>query len=57
VLVTEDMLGLFDRVPKFVKRYGDMSAVVAEAVAAYAGDVRERRFPTPDNLYLGREEK
>jgi 3-methyl-2-oxobutanoate hydroxymethyltransferase len=57
VLVSEDMLGLFDRVPKFVKRYGDMSAVVAEAVAAYAGDVRERRFPTPDNLYLGREEK
>jgi 3-methyl-2-oxobutanoate hydroxymethyltransferase len=51
VLVTEDMLGLFDRTPKFVKRYGDMAAFVEEAVAKYAQDVRARSFPSRDQLY------
>jgi len=57
VLVTEDMLGLFDRTPKFVKRYGAMSKIVADAVKAYAADVRARTFPTEDNLYRADEEK
>ncbi|RKS90767.1 3-methyl-2-oxobutanoate hydroxymethyltransferase [Sphingosinicella microcystinivorans] len=57
VLVTEDMLGLFERTPKFVKRYGTMSKVVADAVKAYAGEVRARTFPTEDNLYRADEEK
>jgi 3-methyl-2-oxobutanoate hydroxymethyltransferase len=57
VLVTEDMLGLFDRTPKFVKRYGAMSKVVADAVKDYAADVRARTFPTEDNLYRADEEK
>lgn len=51
VLVTEDMLGLFERVPKFVKRYGTMSKLVADAVTDYAADVRARTFPTEENLY------
>ncbi|MBL8648345.1 MAG: 3-methyl-2-oxobutanoate hydroxymethyltransferase [Sphingosinicella sp.] len=57
VLVTEDMLGLFERTPKFVKRYGAMSKVVADAVKDYAADVRARTFPTEDNLYRADEEK
>jgi 3-methyl-2-oxobutanoate hydroxymethyltransferase len=51
VLVTEDMLGLFDRVPKFVKRFGAMHVHVEEAVKQYAEDVRLRAFPGPDQLY------
>ena len=51
VLVTEDMLGLFDRVPKFVKKFGNMGASVEEAVREYASDVRDRSFPGPDQLY------
>ena len=51
VLVTEDMLGLFDRTPKFVKRFGAMSGVVSEAVAAYAGEVRNRTFPGTEQTY------
>ena len=51
VLVTEDMLGLFERTPKFVKRFGAMSSHVAEAVAQYAGEVRARSFPSRDYLY------
>ncbi|HYZ48206.1 MAG TPA: 3-methyl-2-oxobutanoate hydroxymethyltransferase [Sphingomonas sp.] len=51
VLVTEDMLGLFERTPRFVKRYADMAALVGEAAAAYAQEVRARSFPTPDQTY------
>jgi 3-methyl-2-oxobutanoate hydroxymethyltransferase len=51
VLVTEDMLGLFDRTPKFVKRFGAMQGHVEDAVKAYADDVRARAFPGPDQLY------
>ncbi len=51
VLVTEDMLGLFDRTPKFVKRYAAMSGFVGDAVAAYAADVRDRSFPGEEQIY------
>lgn len=53
VLVTEDMLGMFERVPKFVKRYQDMAGVVEGAVKEYAGEVRSRSFPTADQIYAG----
>ncbi len=51
VLVAEDMLGLFDRTPKFVKRFGAMQQHVEEAVKKYAEDVRARTFPSDEQLY------
>lgn len=51
VLVTEDMLGMFERVPRFVKRYENLAEVVSRAAEAYAGEVRARAFPTPDQTY------
>jgi 3-methyl-2-oxobutanoate hydroxymethyltransferase len=51
VLVLEDMLGLSPRVPKFVKRYGDIGPGIEAAVADYAKDVRARAFPGPDHVY------
>jgi 3-methyl-2-oxobutanoate hydroxymethyltransferase len=53
VLVTDDMLGMFDRVPKFVKRYQDMAGVINGAVKDYADEVRSRSFPTEDQTYAG----
>lgn len=53
VLVADDMLGMFDRVPKFVKRYGDMASHISEAVRQYADEVRDRSFPTQDQIYKG----
>jgi 3-methyl-2-oxobutanoate hydroxymethyltransferase len=53
VLVTDDMLGMFERVPKFVKRYQDMAGVVSGAVQEYADQVRSRSFPTDDQIYAG----
>lgn len=54
VLVAEDMLGLFERTPRFVKRYGDMAGFISAAAQAYAGDVRSRAFPTADQTYAPR---
>ncbi|ROT95234.1 3-methyl-2-oxobutanoate hydroxymethyltransferase [Altererythrobacter sp. FM1] len=51
VLVTEDMLGMFDRVPRFVKRYENMAEVITAAVAQYAAEVRDRTFPSEDQTY------
>lgn len=51
VLVTEDMLGLFERTPRFVKRYADLATEIGEAAAAYAAEVRERNFPTAEQTY------
>jgi len=51
ILVTPDMLGLFDWTPKFVKRYAALKSDIDRAVAAYAQEVRERRFPEPAQVY------
>lgn len=51
ILVTEDMLGLFDWSPRFVKRYAALGPIIANAVAEYAADVRARRFPTDKETY------
>jgi 3-methyl-2-oxobutanoate hydroxymethyltransferase len=51
VLVAEDMLGLFERTPRFVKRYADMAGMIGEAVQSYAADVRARNFPGPEQVY------
>ena len=51
VLVTDDMLGMFERVPRFVKRYEDLATTISETAAKYADEVRNRSFPGPDQLY------
>ena len=51
VLVTEDMLGLFERTPRFVKRYADLASEIGEAAATYAAEVRSRSFPTSEQTY------
>ena len=54
ILVTDDMLGLFDWTPKFVRRYADLRGEISQAVAAYADDVRQRRFPGPAEIYFAK---
>ena len=51
VLVIDDMLGMFDRVPRFVKKYEQLAEKIDAAAALYAADVRARRFPTVDQTY------
>ena len=51
VLVTQDMLGMFDWAPKFVNRYDQLGDRIGEAAKAYADDVRSRAFPGPEHVY------
>ncbi len=55
VLVTEDMLGMFERVPRFVKRYENLAETIAAAAATYAGEVRARSFPSTEQTYQPRK--
>lgn len=56
ILVTDDLLGLSPGpVPRFVKRYAELHLPLAEAVAAYAEDVRSRRFPDARHCAAGSE--
>lgn len=50
VLVTHDLLGLFDRfTPKFVKKYANFHHEMQKAFADYIEDVETKRFPTPEH--------
>ena len=51
ILVMEDMLGLNPKIPKFVKEFGQVAKAIEGAIAAYAGEVRARTFPAPENTY------
>jgi 3-methyl-2-oxobutanoate hydroxymethyltransferase len=52
ILVTDDMLGLFDWTPKFVRRYAAMREEIGRAAGAYAADVRARTFPAAAETYF-----
>ena len=50
VLVTHDLLGLFDRfTPKFVKKYADLHETMNKAFAEYIDDIETKRFPAPEH--------
>jgi 3-methyl-2-oxobutanoate hydroxymethyltransferase len=52
VLVFHDLLGIRDGLgPRFVKRYASLQQEMNAGVAAYADDVRARRYPGPEHVY------
>lgn len=51
ILVTDDMLGLSDFFPKFVKRYSNLKKIIEKSVKNYARDVKLRKFPSNKNVY------
>ena len=52
VLVFHDLLGIRQgRGARFVQRYADLQDEMDAGVAAYAADVRERRYPAPEHSY------
>ena len=51
ILVTEDMLGLFEKSPKFVKKYFNLRKAIQTSVASYSKEVQNRKFPTKKNVY------
>lgn len=55
VLVTEDMLGMFERTARFVKKFDDLSGRISAAVGQYAADVRSRSFPGVEQIYAAKD--
>jgi len=52
ILVSEDLLGWQGgRAPRFVKRYADLNSLAATALQAFADDVRQRTFPSAEQVY------
>ncbi len=50
ILVTHDLLGLFDRfTPSFVKKYADLFSEMERAFREYIDDVKDRRFPAAEH--------
>ena len=54
ILVTNDMLGQSDWVPRFVRKFADQKSLTEEAVRAYRDAVREESFPGAENVYTGK---
>lgn len=51
ILVLYDILGVFEQKFRFVRRYAELGRTIREAVSAYRTDVKEHRFPGPENTY------
>ncbi len=57
VLVTHDMIGLFDKfVPKFVKQYTNIRKVILGALNEYKQEVVDVKFPAPEHSFKMPEE-
>ena len=57
VLVTHDMIGLFDKfVPKFVKQYTNIRKVILDALSEYKQEVLDLKFPAPEHSFKMPEE-
>ena len=58
VLVTHDLLGLFDRfTPKFVKKYANFHNEMQKAFADFIEDVETKRFPAPEHTVEMKDEE
>jgi 3-methyl-2-oxobutanoate hydroxymethyltransferase len=52
VLVLADLLGMSDRsLPKLARSYAHLFETATQAIRLYAEDVRQGRFPKPENIY------
>jgi 3-methyl-2-oxobutanoate hydroxymethyltransferase len=51
ILVIDDMLGLSDYYPKFVKQYANLKNVIEKSIKNYAMEVRLKKFPYNKNIY------
>jgi 3-methyl-2-oxobutanoate hydroxymethyltransferase len=46
-----DLLGFFDRTPKFAKRYGDIKNIAVMATKDFVNEVKQNKYPGPEHSY------
>jgi len=51
VLVWHDLLGIYENVPPFVKKYADLRSMIGLALEEYKNDVKDGRFPEPRHYW------
>ena len=51
IIVSDDILGLSDFSPRFVKQYSNLQKIIERSIKNYSTDVRQRRFPSYKNVY------
>ena len=51
VLVTDDLLGLSDFAPRFIRRYGNIKKSINKSVLRFKHDVINKNFPSKKNIY------
>jgi 3-methyl-2-oxobutanoate hydroxymethyltransferase len=51
ILVTDDMIGLSNFHPKFVKKYSNVKKIIEKSVKKYSHEVKNKKFPRQDNIY------
>ncbi|MCS7184616.1 MAG: 3-methyl-2-oxobutanoate hydroxymethyltransferase [bacterium] len=51
ILVVDDLIGITENPPKFVKKYADVRSIIINAVSSYISDVRNNKFPEERNIY------
>ncbi len=58
MLVYHDLLGLTEgHLPRFVKRYANLSREIRDALETYAAEVRSGAFPGEEHTYSMSEEE
>jgi len=51
ILVTDDMVGLSNFSPKFVKKYSNLKKIMEKSVKAFRNDIILKKFPSSQNVY------
>lgn len=51
ILVFHDLIGIFDKTPKFVKRYAETGKLIKEALQKFSSEVKNGEFPSKEYEY------
>jgi len=51
ILVTDDLVGLSNFTPKFIKRYSNIKKIINKSVLRFRHDVINKKFPSRRNIY------
>lgn len=51
ILVFHDLVGMFEKTPKFVKRYAEVGRMIKDALVRFSSEVKDGKFPSKEYEY------